>query len=112
MKSLYYNDAPRVLLLALGYVSTRMAIRDTEGVWTHSVNWDDGLFPDVPNDDDAATCFYCDDALHLRPQVCTRGYTGRVDSSAAHVCYDCARAEFGPHCRGCADFTKYPHGAG
>ena len=109
MKSLYYNDAPRVLLLALGYVSTRMAMRDTAGVWTHSANWDDGLFPDVPNDDDAPTCYYCDDALHLRPQVCTR--EGRLDSSAAHVCYDCARAEFGPHCRGCGDFTKYPHGA-
>ena len=91
MKSLYYNDAPRVLSLAL---------------FPHT-SVDDGLFPNVPNDDDAPTCYYCDDALHLRPQVCTR--EGRLDSSAAHVCYDCARAEFGAHCRGCQDFTKYPH---
>ena len=94
MKSLYYLDAPRVLSLAL---------------FPHT-SIDDGLFPNVPNDDDAPTCYYCDDALHLRPQVCTR--EGRLDSSAAHVCYDCARAEFGAHCRGCQDFTKYPHGAG
>ena len=94
MKSLYYLDAPRVLSLAL---------------FPHT-SIDDGLFPNVPNDDDAPTCYYCDDALHLRPQVCTR--EGRLDSSAAHVCYDCARAEFGSHCRGCEDFTKYPHGAG
>ena len=91
MKSLYYLDAPRVLSLAL---------------FPHT-SIDDGLFPNVPNDDDAPTCYYCDDALHLRPQVCTR--EGRLDSSAAHVCYDCARAEFGAHCRGCQDFTKYPH---
>ena len=96
MKSLYYLDAPRVLSLVL---------------FPHT-SIDDGLFPNVPNDDDAPTCYYCDDALHLRPQVCTRGYTGHVDSSADAVCYDCARAEFGPHCRGCADYTKYPHGAG
>ena len=91
MKSLYYLDAPRVLSLAL---------------FPHT-SIDDGLFPNVPNDDDAPTCYYCDDALHVRPQVCTR--EGRLDSSAAHVCYDCARAEFGAHCRGCQDFTKYPH---
>lgn len=93
MKSFYYNDPPRVLLLALGYVSTRMAIRDTEGVWTDSLNWDDGLFPDVPDDDAQPNCYFCELPMYTLPRQDKQ--MGIGGGTYNDVCRTCALYEWG-----------------